>query len=352
MQCYDSVLDVIGQTPLIRLNNMSNGFPGIVLAKVEGMNPGHSAKDRIAKYIIAKAEKEGKILPGGTIIEASSGNTGFSMAMVAAVKGYNCILCIPDKISKEKIQLMESLGADVRICPSKVAYEDPLSHYSVCARLNQEIKNSLFVNQYFNADNLEAHYHTTGPEIWNQTEGKITHFICAMGTGGTISGTAKYLKEQNPEVKIIGVDAYGSILQKYHEDHVEDSAECYSYFLEAVGKKFIPGATEFDLIDKIVKASDRESALLARRLAKKQGLLTGYSSGAVLVGFKKIQRLLPKDAVVVLLLADHGSRYLSKIYNNAWMQHVGFFRSADRKSGISKVVYLREQLRKVIDFYS
>ena len=352
MQCYNSVLDIIGNTPLIRINHMSQGFPGLILAKMEGMNPGHSAKDRIAKYIINKAEKEGKIKPGGTIIEASSGNTGFSMAMVSAVKGYQCILCVPDKIAKEKIQLMESLGADVHICPSKVSYEDPLSQYSLADRLSAEIPNSLFINQYFNEHNAEAHYHTTGPEIWEQTEGKITHFICAMGTGGTISGTAKYLKEQNPDIKVIGVDAYGSILKKFHEEHIEDSSECYSYLLEAVGKKFIPGATDFDLIDKVVKASDRESALLARRLAKNEGLLTGYSSGAVLVGLKKVQPLLPKDAIVILLLADHGSRYLSKIYNNAWMQHVGFFRSIDKRSGISRVVYLREQLKKVIDFYS
>lgn len=348
---HKTILDAIGDTPLIQLRSIPANVPGLVLGKVEGMNPGHSAKDRIAKFIIEKAENEGLLKPGGTIVEATSGNTGFSMAMVAAVKGYNCILCVPNKISKEKIQLMEAMGAKVKVTLS-LPYDDPESHYSQAASIAAATPNSIYINQYFNANNTEAHYHTTGKEVWNQTEGKVTHLLASMGTGGTITGTAKYLKEKNPQVKVIGVDAYGSILQQYHETGTYSQEDIHPYLLEAVGKNFIPSATDFKLIDEIVKVTDRESALLARRLAKKEGILAGYSSGAALAALKKIKSTIKEDDVVVVLLADHGSRYMSKIYNNAWMQHVGFFHTSFRNLNRSRVIYLKEQWRKVIDFYS
>lgn len=354
MQYYDSILETVGNTPLVKLHFLAKDTPALILAKLEGANPGHSAKDRIAKYIIEDAERTGKIKPGGTIIEATSGNTGYSFAMVAAVKGYSCILCVPDKISKEKIQLMEAIGAKVKVCPSSVKYQDPQSHYSVAATLEKSIKNSFFINQYFNLANADAHYHLTGPEIWQQTQGKVTHFIATMGTGGTISGTAQYLKEKNPAIQVIGVDAYGSVLQRFHQEGRVMDQDIHSYLLEGVGKNFIPKTTNFKVIDKVVKVADEESALLARRMAKKEGILAGYSSGAVLAALVQVKKELGKNDVVVLLLPDHGSRYLSKIYNNAWMQHVGFFHSnfhAVTKSR-SGVVYLKEQLRKVIDFYS
>ena len=351
MKYHKSILESIGNTPLIQLNRIASGQIATVLAKVEGMNPGHSAKDRIAKYIIEKSEREGSLKPGGTIIEATSGNTGYSMAMVAAVKGYSCILCVPNKISKEKIQLMEAIGAKVKVTPS-LRYDDPQSHYSIAAQLEREIPNSIYINQYFNQANTDAHYHTTGPEIWDQTEGKITCLIAAMGTGGTLTGTAKYLKEKNPEIRIVGIDAYGSILQKYHQEKSYSDSDIHPYLIEAVGKNFIPGATEFEIIDEIIKVNDRDSALMARRMAKKEGILSGYSSGGVMVGLKKMRNQFTSDDIVVVLLADHGSRYLSKIYNNAWMQHVGFFHSSMRSIQKSRVVYLKEQLKKVIDFYS
>ena len=266
---FDSVLDLIGNTPLIRLQKITKGFKGNYLAKVESFNPGQSSKDRIALHIIEEAERQGILKPGDTIIETTSGNTGFSIAMVSVIKGYECILAVSSKSSADKIDMLKNMGAKVYVCPANVKADDPRSYYEVAKRLHNEIKGSVYINQYFNKLNTAAHYHTTGPEIWNQTEGKITHLVACSGTGGTISGTAQYLKEQNPNVKVIGVDAFGSVIKKYHETREFDEKEIYPYRIEGLGKNLIPTATDFDVIDEFVKVSDEESAHSARELAKR-----------------------------------------------------------------------------------
>lgn len=319
LRTCDSILEAIGSTPLIKLSKVTRAIQATVYAKVEGMNPGLSAKDRIALYMIEKAEQAGQLLPGGTIIEATSGNTGFGIAMVSAVKGYNCILCTKKKTSQEKIQALEALGAKVIICPS-VGADHPDSYYNMAKRLNEETPNSIYLNQNFDEGNVEAHYHTTGPEIWNQTEGKITHYVACVGTGGTISGTGKYLKDQNPNVKVIGVDAYGSVLTKYHETGEFDPNEIGKYQVEGLGKTIIPGNVDFDVIDRFIKVNDRDSAICARRLAKEEGIFAGYSSGSALRAVLEMAKELKKDDVVVLLFSDHGSKYLGKIYNDDWME--------------------------------
>lgn len=329
MQVYNNVVETIGNTPLIRLNKFSKWIKANVYAKVEAFNPGHSAKDRIALYMVDEAIKSGKLRPGGTIIESTSGNTGFSLAMIAVIKGFRCILTVPNKISDEKLNLLSALGAEVIVCPTNVKPEDPRSYYSKAQQLAKEIPNSFYFNQYFNSANAEAHYETTGPEIWKQTEGKITHYVCSVGTGGTCSGTAKYLKEQNKGVRVIGVDAYGSVLKKYHETGEFDDKEIYPYKLEAVGKNIIPDNVNFDVIDKFVKVEDKTSAFRARQLAKREGLFVGYSSGAAMQGVFKIREELTKDDVVVVLFPDHGSRYLGKIFNNEWMEEAGFLYGYD-----------------------
>lgn len=315
----NSILELVGNTPLIRLNNIVKDIPATIYAKVEGMNPGLSAKDRIALYMIEKAEQEGRLKPGGTIIEATSGNTGFGIAMVSAVKGYKCILCTKKKTSKEKIQSLEAFGAEVVICPS-VGADDPRSYYNTAKRLHRETPNSIYLNQNFDIANCEAHYYTTGPEIWQQTEGKITHFVACVGTGGTISGTAKYLKDQNEKVEVVGVDAYGSVLAKYHETGIFDEQEIRPYLVEGLGKTIIPGNVKFEYIDRFVKVNDKDSALAAQALAKKEGLFVGFSSGSALTALNNIKNELAKDDVVVILFSDHGSKYLGKIYNEEWMQ--------------------------------
>ncbi|MCF8238717.1 MAG: cysteine synthase family protein [Saprospiraceae bacterium] len=324
MNAYPNVLGTIGQTPLIQLGTISKEVGIPVFAKVEAFNPGHSAKDRIAMFMIEAAEKEGRLKPGGTLIEASSGNTGYSLAMVAALKGYKTIITVPDKISKEKLNLLKAMGAKVVICPKEAPPEDPRSYYSRAISLSKEIRNACYLNQNHHPTNAEAHYRTTGPEIWKQTEGRITHFLCASGTGGTISGTARFLKEMNPDIQIIGIDAYGSVLKKYHETNEFDPVEIYSNTLEGVGKSIIPGNTAFDLIDQYIKVSDRESALMARQLARDEGILVGYSSGAVAAGLYKLMHIFRPEDRVVLLFSDHGSRYLSKIFDDEWMQAQGF----------------------------
>lgn len=328
-QVFDNVLDLIGNTPLIKLNKITSNFEGEYLAKVEAFNPGHSTKDRIALYIIEEAEKRGILSPGDTIIETTSGNTGFSIAMVSIIKGYECILAVSSKSSADKIDMLKSMGAKVYVCPAHVSADDPRSYYQVAKRLHEEIKGSVFINQYFNALNIEAHYKTTGPEIWSQTEGKITHLVACSGTGGTISGIAKYLKEQNPDIKIIGVDAYGSVLQKYHETREFDANEIYPYRIEGLGKNLIPTATDFDLIDKFIKVSDEESAHTARELAKTEGLFVGYTSGAALQAVKQLNEdgEFKKGDKIVIIFPDHGSRYMTKIFNDKWMEEQGFFDS-------------------------
>ncbi|MEM1320335.1 MAG: cysteine synthase family protein [Bacteroidota bacterium] len=325
---YDSILDAIGNTPIIRLNK-AKSIKATVYAKIEAFNPGQSAKDRIGLFMIEQAEKDGLLKPGGTIIETTSGNTGFSLAMIAVIKGYRCILAVPDKISDEKLNMLRAMRAEVVVCPSNVKPDDPRSYYSKAKELRSKIKNSFYVNQYFNGSNLKAHYETTGPEIWKQTEGKVTHYFAACGTGGTLSGTARYLKEQNPNVKAIGIDAYGSILTKYHETGKVDENEIYPYKLEAVGKNIIPENVDFNIIDRFIKVTDKASAFRARQLAKREGLFVGYSSGAAMQGVYKMKEELKEDDVVVVLMPDHGSRYLGKIFNNEWMEEAGFLYGAN-----------------------
>ena len=324
---YDNVLQLIGSTPLIKLNKVTKGFEGNFFAKVEAFNPGHSSKDRIALHIIEEAERQGILTPGDTIIETTSGNTGFSIAMVSIIKGYECILAVSSKSSPDKIDMLKSMGAKVYVCPAHVKADDPRSYYEVAKRLHSEIKGSVYINQYFNALNIEAHYNTTGPEVWEQTEGKITHLIACSGTGGTISGIARYLKEQNPNVKIIGVDAYGSVLKKYHETREFDDKEIYPYRIEGLGKNLIPTATDFDAIDKFEKVTDEESAHSAREISAKEGMFVGYTSGAALQATKQLNtagEFKPTDNIVVVF-PDHGSRYMSKVYNDKWMEDQGFF---------------------------
>ncbi|MBQ0786406.1 MAG: cysteine synthase family protein [Oceanihabitans sp.] len=331
-QVFDNVLDLVGNTPLIKLNTITAPFKGEFYAKVEAFNPGHSSKDRVALYIIEQAERQGILKPGDTIIETTSGNTGFSIAMVSIIKGYDCILAVSSKSSPDKIDMLKTMGAKIYVCPANVSADDPRSYYEVAKRLHEETKGSVYINQYFNQLNIDAHYNSTGPEIWEQTEGEITHLIACSGTGGTISGTAKYLKEQNPNVKVIGVDAFGSVIKKYHETREFDEKEIYPYRIEGLGKNLIPTATDFDVIDSFVKVTDEESAHTAREIAKTEGLFVGYTSGAAMQAVKQLEEAgeFDKNSKVVVLFPDHGSRYMSKIYSDKWMTDQGFFDSKNK----------------------
>jgi cystathionine beta-synthase len=324
---FDNVLELVGNTPLVKLNTISQHFTGTFIAKLEYFNPGHSSKDRIALHIIQEAEKKGILKPGDTIIETTSGNTGFSIAMVSIIKGYDCILAVSSKSSIDKVNMLKSMGAKVYVCPAHVSSDDPRSYYEVAKRLHKEIEGSIYINQYFNSLNADAHYKTTGPEIWSQTQGKITHLVACSGTGGTISGTARYLKEQNPSIKVIGVDAYGSVLKKYHETRTFDANEIYPYRIEGLGKNLIPSATDFEVINEFIKVTDEESAHSARELSRTEGLFAGYTSGAVIQAVKQLNkiRFFKSDDVVVLIFPDHGSRYMSKVYDDQWMKDQGFF---------------------------
>lgn len=327
IQAHNNVLELIGNTPLIKLSNITSKMKGNYFAKVEAFNPGHSTKDRIALYIIDQAEKKGILTPGDTIIETTSGNTGFSIAMVSIIKGYECVLAVSSKSSNDKIDMLKTMGAKVYVCPAHVSADDPRSYYEVAKRLHKEIKGSVYINQYFNELNMDAHYNSTGPEIWNQTNGEITHLVACSGTGGTISGTARFLKEQNPNIKVIGIDAFGSVLQKYHETKEFDADEIYPYRIEGLGKNLIPTATDFDIIDKFVKVTDESSAHTARELAKTEGLFVGYTSGAAMQGLKQLEEEgeFTSESNVVVIFPDHGSRYMSKIFSDAWMSQQGFF---------------------------
>ena len=325
---HNNALELIGNTPLVRLNKITENLKGSFYAKVEAFNPGHSNKDRIALHIIEQAEEKGILKPGSTIIETTSGNTGYSLAMVSIIKGYDCILAVTSKSSPDKIDMLRSMGAKVYVCPGHVSADDPRSYYQVAKRLSEEIEESIYINQYFNELNTEAHYLTTGPEIWNQTGGKITHLIASSGTGGTISGIGRYLKEQNKDVQIIGVDAYGSVLKKFHETQEFDPNEIYPYRIEGLGKNLIPSATDFDVIDHFEKVTDEESAHAARDIAKKEGLFVGYTSGAALQAARQLDKegiFFDENSVVVVIFCDHGSRYMSKIYSDKWMREQGFF---------------------------
>ena len=331
INAYNNVLELIGNTPLIKLNRVTENIEGNFYAKVEAFNPGHSTKDRIALYIINEAERRGILKPGDTIIETTSGNTGFSLAMVSIIKGYDCILAVSSKSSKDKIDMLRTMGAKVYVCPANVSADDKRSYYQVAKRLHEETKGSIYINQYFNDLNIDAHYNTTGPEIWEQTKGQITHLVACSGTGGTISGTARFLKEKNPNIRILGVDAYGSVLKKYHETKEFDSEEIYPYRIEGLGKNLIPTATDFDMIDKFIKVSDEESAHTAREISRKEGLFVGYTSGAAMQAVKQFaeEGEFTKDSNIVVIFPDHGSRYMSKIYSDEWMGEQGFFDSVN-----------------------
>ncbi len=339
---YNNVLELIGNTPLIKLNKITEELEGNFYAKVEAFNPGHSSKDRIALYIIEEAEKKGILSPGDTIIETTSGNTGFSLAMVSIIKGYNCILAVSSKSSKDKIDMLRSLGAKVYVCPAHVSADDERSYYNVAKRLHEETKGSVYINQYFNQLNIDAHYNTTGPEIWEQTKGQITHLVACSGTGGTISGTAKFLKEKNPNIRILGVDAFGSVLKKYHETKEFDSKEIYPYRIEGLGKNLIPSATDFDIIDKFMKVTDEESAHSAREITRKEGLFVGYTSGAVMQAIKQYaeEGEFTKDSNIIAIFPDHGSRYMSKVFSDDWMNEQGFFDSVNEEEA-QKIEFIK-----------
>ena len=324
MNYAKNILETIGNTPLVQLNSVTSEVDALVLAKVETFNPGNSVKDRMALKMIEDAEADGRLQPGGTIIEGTSGNTGMGLALAAIVKGYKCIFVISDKQSKEKMDILRAVGAEVVVCPTNVEPDDPRSYYSVSKRLGKETPNSWYVNQYDNPSNAVAHYEQTGPEIWEQTEGKITHFVVGVGTGGTISGTAKYLKEKNPDIKIWGVDTYGSVFKKYHETGVFDENEIYPYITEGIGEDILPENVDFSLIDGFTKVTDKDAAVYTRKIAKEEGIFVGNSAGSAVKGILQLQEHFTKDDVVVVLFHDHGSRYVGKMFNDDWMRDRGF----------------------------
>ena len=324
MKIANNILETIGNTPMVKLNAITKEMEATVLAKVEYFNPGSSVKDRMALKMVEDAEADGRLKPGGTIVEGTSGNTGMGLALAAIVKGYKLICVSTDKQSKEKFDILRAVGAEVIVCPTAVEPDDPRSYYSVSRRLAEETPNSWYVNQYDNLSNRIAHYETTGPEIWEQTDGKITHFVVGVGTGGTISGVARYLKEKNPDIKIWGIDTYGSVFKKFHETGIFDKKEIYPYITEGIGEDIIPLNVNFDLIDSFEKVTDENAAIYTRRLAKEEGIFAGNSCGAAISGVVQLKKHFKKDDVVVVLLHDSGSRYVGKIYNDEWMQKKGF----------------------------
>lgn len=339
MKYLNNLTDGIGNTPLLKLNSVNKGIKGTILVKVEYFNPGNSIKDRIALKMIEDAEKEGILKPGGTIIEGTSGNTGMGLALVAIAKGYKCIFTLADKQSKEKMDVLRAMGAEVIVCPTNVSPEDPKSYYSVAKKLNEDIPNSFYPNQYDNVSNTAAHYETTGPEIWNDTDGKVTHYAAGMGTGGTISGTSKYLKEQNPDMITIGLDSYGSVFKKYKETGVFDEKEIYPYLTEGIGEDILPKNVDFGMVDHIVKVTDKDAAIMTRRLAREEGLFVGWSCGSAVHGALEYAKdNLKEDDVMVIILPDHGTRYLGKVYNDDWMKDHGFLE--ERKFATAKDIII------------
>lgn len=334
MKYCETILETIGNTPLVQIKKIIPGIKATVLIKVETFNPGNSIKDRMALKMLLDAEANGNLKPGGTIIECTSGNTGMGLAIAAAVRGYKCIFTTTDKQSKEKIDLLKALGADVIVCPTNVHPDDPGSYYSVAKRISTEIPNSFWFNQYDNLSNRQAHYESTGPEIWEQTDGKVTHIITGVGTGGTISGTARFLKEQNKDIKVWGIDTYGSVFKKYHETGIFDEQEIYPYITEGIGEDILPKNVDFALIDHFEKVSDKDGALMARKIAREEGMLLGYSAGSAVAGLWQMRAKLKEDDVVVVIIHDHGSRYVGKIYNDDWMRERGFLESELRAKDI------------------
>lgn len=325
MKYYDSIIETIGDTPLVRLNAVTKGIKGTVLAKVEYFNPGNSMKDRMALKMIEDAEARGDLKPGGTIIEGTSGNTGMGLALAAISRGYKCIFTLADKQSQEKIDILRAVGAEVFVCPTAVAPEDPRSYYAVAKRLNEEIPNSYYPNQYDNLSNAAAHYESTGPEIWRDTEGSITHYAAGVGTGGSMCGVAKYLKEQNPGVITVGIDTYGSVFKKYKETGIFDEREIYPYLTEGIGEDILPANVDFSLIDHFVKVTDKDAAIMTRKLSREEGMFVGWSCGSAVYGALEYAREhLKEDDVMVVILPDHGTRYLAKVYNDTWMADHGF----------------------------
>ncbi|SIT94560.1 cystathionine beta-synthase [Pontibacter indicus] len=326
MNYLNHITEAIGNTPLVKLNNVTKGIKATVLAKVEYMNPGNSVKDRMAIRMIEDAEKAGILKPGGTIIEGTSGNTGMGLALAAIAKGYKCIFTLADKQSKEKMDILRAVGAEVVVCPTNVAPDHPDSYYSVAKRLNEEIPNSFYPNQYDNLSNWRAHYESTGPEIWEQTAGKVTHFVTGVGTGGTVTGISRYLKEQKPELVTVGIDTYGSVFKKYKETGIFDENEIYSYATEGIGEDILPKNVDFETIDLFLKVTDKDGAVMTRRLAKEEGLFVGWSCGTAVHGALEYAREnnLTENDVIVVLLPDHGTRYLGKIYNDDWMRAQGY----------------------------
>ena len=324
MKYAQNILETIGNTPLVKLNTIIEDIEALVLAKVESFNPGNSVKDRMAVKMIEDAEADGRLKPGGTIVEGTSGNTGMGLALAAIVKGYKLICISTDKQSKEKFDLLRAVGAEVVICPTDVSAEDPRSYYSTAARIAKETPNSWHVNQYDNPSTTGAHYESTGPEIWKQTDGKITHFVVGVGTGGTISGVGKFLKEKKPNIKIWGIDTYGSVFKKYHETGVFDPNEIYPYTTEGIGEDILPKNVDFSIIDHFEKVTDKDAAVYTRKLARQEGILAGNSCGAAIKGLLQLKKHFAKEDVVVVLLHDSGSRYIGKIYNDDWMKDKGF----------------------------
>ena len=322
IQYIENILDLVGHTPLVSLEKIAAPMQGRFFAKVEAFNPGHSAKDRTALHIIKDAEEKGLLSPGGVIVETTSGNTGYSLAMIAAIRGYRCILAVTDKSPQDKIDMLRALGAEVHVCPASVAADDPRSYYEVAKRIHKETPNSIYINQYFNPLNTEAHYLSTGREIWEQTAGEITHLVACSGTGGTISGIARYLKEQNPKVKVIGVDADGSLIKKYFDTGEIDKGELHPYYIEGLGKNMIPGALDTSVIDTFIKVNDKESALAAREISRRTGIFCGYTPGEAWVATQKYNQDSPfsPESVVVVVFPDHGSRYMNKIYSDKWLK--------------------------------
>jgi cystathionine beta-synthase len=330
---FDNILGAVGDTPLVRINHITRGVvKGTVYAKVETFNPGNSIKDRMAIQMIEDAERAGKLKPGGTIIEGTSGNTGMGLAMAAVVKGYKCIFTTTDKQSKEKVDALKAFGAEVIVCPTNVEPEDPRSYYSVSSRLERDVPNSWKANQYDNLSNSKAHYEQTGPEIWEQTEGKITHLVCGVGTGGTISGTGRFLKEKNPKIKTWGIDTYGSVFKKYKETGIFDKHEIYPYITEGIGEDFLPKNVDFDVIDYFEKVTDKDAAMMTRRISREEGIFAGNSAGSAMAGLLQLRDHFADDDLIVVIFHDHGTRYLGKMFNDEWMREKGFIEKHGMKA--------------------